>query len=648
MKLRNLKRTKKWLSCFLAAACILTMAPAVYAEDSNDGDPAISQQEDQGQQEDGESSDTLGNENQENHEGQTDQNGIDNEIGDQSQNTGDVSEGEPQTEKPDGQINDETEASAQNDEAAEVSEPLGGTLTDEMIAEAAIDQPSYIITGDQESRPDLYYRSGGGQKIVSVMGDSIATYQGYSSWGNYYFYYTQDHMSVNDTWWMRYIKKHNMKLGVNDSLGSSRVVWDGREQTSYLGPDKCMSSDARIKNLGKYGTPDVILFFGGTNDVSYSQVGSFQPGRTGTATFADAYNTAIIKMKQYYPNAEIICLTPYYQIYSPNSLVDQYVNVIQKVCSYYGVKCVDLRQAGLDISQDMCSPDYLHVNDKGHEKMWYMMEYGKAKMAAHGIYVAENSSTAISAGMNISPTYDGVQFQWQIYDCQKGKWTEGWDWSSSNWLTWHPQKSGWYWLHCTAKNEVGDTVSYTQSIYFKGNPRKNYIQCDGLTWVSRKDYLDVGAAYSSSDKSPLFKFSAYNVAKKQWVTIRDWAEGNWESWKTVPDTYLLYVEMKTRDGKYYDDQMIAFQYYPGNAKITGTYTGWQNHNVLLGSSSNLKDAKYEFKLYDLDKKEWFWGSKRGGQWVTWKPRKGNFWEHFELYSSDGRLLDTKTYCFAVQ
>lgn len=644
---------RKMLSILITVMCIVTMLPtAAWAEDakigqeSNISDESQSEgetQEDQFQTEDEfqeEGSENAGDIGQIQDANETEGTA---EPGMTEENTQDTTEAET---IPEMEAETESEAAPElQQEEPEITTESGKTA-EELIEEAAQDQPDYIITGQPETRKDLMYRSGGNKKIVSVMGDSIATFQGYSSWMNYYYFYTEKYMSVNDTWWMKYIRNHGMKLGVCESLGSSRVAWDGREVTSYLGPDKCMASDFRIKNLGNNGTPDVILFFGGTNDIGYSQVGSFNPSKKGTATFANAYNTAILKMKQYYPSAQIICLTPYYQIYSADSKVDQYANVVKKVCDYYGLQCVDLRKSGMNISEDMCTPDYLHVNEKGHDKMWHMMEYGKPKLTTSGIYVAENSESKVSAGMNVS-TYDGVEFQWQIYDCQQGAWIEGYDWTSNNWLTWVPQTKGWYWLHCTAKDSNGETVSYTQSVYCTPKKKGASIRCDGLTWLPRNDYLDVGAAFTTTDSSPEFRWTTYNVNKKEWVALCDWDHSNWVSWKAERDTYWLRVEMRTSDKKAYDEKVIAFQYFPGTAQITGTYTGWQDNQVLLGCSSNVKGAKYEFKLYDLDKKQWFWGTERDGQWAVWSPRKGNFWEHFECYSADGRLLDKKTYNFAI-
>ncbi len=521
---------------------------------------------------------------------------------------------------------------------------------DDTIA-AFSDQPEYMLfdNGKVEGKEDMpAFR-----KTVSVLGDSIATFQYYSSWNNYCDYYTEEHMSVHDTWWMHYIDTHDMRLGVNDSLGSSRVAWDEKENPipSYLGPDKAMASDKRILNLGANGTPDVILFFGGTNDLGVTDLGEFNPENPSMEikTFADAYQTAILKMKKYYPEVRIVTMTPYYWPHVSKETVDAYCDVILEICEYYEVPCTDLRKAGLRIPQDMFGPGYDHPNEHGMKKMWHLLEKGRPEFISNGIYVMQNNENGIQAGMTLSTPefYESVTYQWNVRDVETDELVLQTEKSSSNWLIWKPEKSGKYSLQCIAENAFGETTEYIQEIESLLPATEDEIKFGGITWQAAEDYLDVGVSYIGDDKKPEFKWMCYNLAKGEWSLIQDWSESNWVSWKDEPGTYWLNVKGRTGDRKSMFEHTMAFQYYPGEAKITGTYAGWQENEILLGCASNLENARYEFKIYDLDKQKWFWGSGRTGAWVTWKPNSGNYWLHYELYSMDNRLLDTKTYCFAV-
>lgn len=50
------------------------------------------------------------------------------------------------------------------------------------------------------------------------------------------------------------------------------------------GPDACMASITRISNLGSNGTPDIILFYGGTNDAGAGiTIGTFDSTDNHTA-----------------------------------------------------------------------------------------------------------------------------------------------------------------------------------------------------------------------------------------------------------------------------------------------------------------------------------------------------------------------------
>ena len=258
------------------------------------------------------------------------------------------------------------------------------------------------------------------RSIVSVMGDSLSTYNGYTRGMKYYSFYSPEHMSVSQTWWMKYINDHSMRLGVCEALGGSKVGWYQGDPSGY-DATKCMASQERIDALNDNGTPDVILFFGGTNDIGGTPLGNFTPGQNigDVGTFYNAYQTAIYRMKTSYPNAKIISITPYYrkEIWGPQWQVDAYVDAIKTVCQYYGVECYDLRNANIDKTRDMCSADYLHVNISGNEKITYYMENGYAKLDATDIDFT-NSNGLINASYNAGGNSQTL-YEFMIYDCTK-------------------------------------------------------------------------------------------------------------------------------------------------------------------------------------------------------------------------------------
>ena len=110
-------------------------------------------------------------------------------------------------------------------------------------------------------------------KIISILGDSISTFAGYIPEADgvnlaHRPRYPQENLltDVNDTWWMKLINTLGARLGVNDSWAGSTVSNFRDCKEKDFGPDAAMASLTRIRNLGANGTPDLILFFGGTND----------------------------------------------------------------------------------------------------------------------------------------------------------------------------------------------------------------------------------------------------------------------------------------------------------------------------------------------------------------------------------------------
>ena len=103
---------------------------------------------------------------------------------------------------------------------------------------------------------------GHGRKKVSLLGDSITTYQGYTPYPNNYQYpksaYT-DFTGVDKTWWYRliYEKMQDAELEVNSSYTGTCV-----QNTT----DKGHPGDGFLQRYVELGNPDVILINGGTND----------------------------------------------------------------------------------------------------------------------------------------------------------------------------------------------------------------------------------------------------------------------------------------------------------------------------------------------------------------------------------------------
>ena len=102
------------------------------------------------------------------------------------------------------------------------------------------------------------------QKLISVLGDSISTFDGYTPPGGVYYgpsfgsitgVYTPE-----DTWWMQVIRALDGALLANNS-------WSGSTVSMVGSLPAC--SPSRIRKLAAEGmTPDHILILAGLNDVN--------------------------------------------------------------------------------------------------------------------------------------------------------------------------------------------------------------------------------------------------------------------------------------------------------------------------------------------------------------------------------------------
>lgn len=194
--------------------------------------------------------------------------------------------------------------------------------------------------------------------------------------------------------------------------------------------------------------------------------------------------------------------------------------------------------------------------------------------------------------------------------------------------------------------ESGQINGISGSVDMSAFGNKEFESSIDLTWIVRSEDIAVGAAVKDVTRALEYKWMSYDVNADRWKTISDWSTSNWAGWSDNEGTYWLHCEVRDiYSKKEIGEQTIAFAYAPGYRRLNGTYAGYEGNGILLGVNSNNPKGKYEIKIYDTQKKTWVAGWN--GQWAHWYPRKGIYWTHFELYTSDGFLTETKTYAFGV-
>ena len=212
---------------------------------------------------------------------------------------------------------------------------------------------------------------------VAIYGDSVSTYEGYINGvdgdSKHMAYYSNQQMSMSETWWARVINSKGWRLLANDSIRNTRVTWDGTtNDNERIGQKYYMAGDYRTNSVGSKGVPDKILIFAGINDIYADEVsiGSVSSATSNNdSVFANAYNSMIKKLKSKYPNADIVCIIPYIPKYQTNSTVirtNQIGDVITGIAKNNNLKYVDLRTI------NFANEDFLegiHPSSSGMEKI---------------------------------------------------------------------------------------------------------------------------------------------------------------------------------------------------------------------------------------------------------------------------------------
>lgn len=219
-------------------------------------------------------------------------------------------------------------------------------------------------------------------KTVSILGDSISTYQGWIPEGYASFYPDpyNDIRDVSQTWWMQVIQNTGMRLLVNGSWSASAVCGDSRSEDSSAG----CSSRRIVDLMGNTGTvPDVILVYLGANDFFASiPLGTF----SGTAEyrndhyiwdFTEGYELMLQKLQAVYPTSKIYCMTlieansgDHPRVNANGNTIADYNSRIKQIAAAHGISVIDVHNCGLEVYElGRFTSDGTHPNREGAAKM---------------------------------------------------------------------------------------------------------------------------------------------------------------------------------------------------------------------------------------------------------------------------------------
>lgn len=229
-------------------------------------------------------------------------------------------------------------------------------------AEVTAGESTWVVYNYASEAEHNYLYSLFHEKRISVMGDSISTIKDKIPSGNalYYDNTTGKEMTFERNYWGDIITRFGAVEGIDEAWSGSTI---GSKAAS-------MASKDRINKLDDNGTPDVILYYGGSNPDS--SVGTFDPDADYAKTVdwaqsysdtASAYAASLQRMKATYPGAEIIAIIPYYE---QNNIPKQ-AEVIEQIAKHYDITTIDLRELR---NQEGISPNNeLHPNMDGHSQI---------------------------------------------------------------------------------------------------------------------------------------------------------------------------------------------------------------------------------------------------------------------------------------
>lgn len=200
---------------------------------------------------------------------------------------------------------------------------------------------------------------------LSILGDSISTYEDYIPYGlSVYYSFGGELTDVSQTWWMRLLDDTGMELCSNDSSSGSTCVGDSLS----VDEPKYGCSDYRVSLLtGEQGElPDVIIVYMGTNDfIMMTPMGDndgTKPVEEGMIeNFSDAYTMILDKLESKYPAAQIYCCTlaqvgdwgtdtPFVAMTNGFGFTSEdYSKQIEIIAANKGIPVIDLYHCGIEI-----------------------------------------------------------------------------------------------------------------------------------------------------------------------------------------------------------------------------------------------------------------------------------------------------------
>ncbi len=234
-------------------------------------------------------------------------------------------------------------------------------------------------------------------KKLSILGDSISTYTGWSNstavndtLGNNEVWYNSASRlsSVDQTWWKQTADKYGMEMLVNNSWSGSSVtnVRESRGEASFgwnIRPGNLHDNTLANNPGGQPIEPDIIAVYMGTNDLMDGvgcdpdavnaagfwekiEAEDFVP--SAKTNFEEACAVMLYKVKKNYPNATVFCFNNPTMRTGNAADRNAYNAAMAAIAQHYGIHVVDLYGSSIS-TYGSYTHDGIHPTAAGMELM---------------------------------------------------------------------------------------------------------------------------------------------------------------------------------------------------------------------------------------------------------------------------------------
>lgn len=190
--------------------------------------------------------------------------------------------------------------------------------------------------------------------------------------------------------------RHGWPDLVSEALGLTQLNYSISGSSMAAGPRGSFPMVERCQELPAAPAPDIILLQGGSNDhVRDIPLGDTQ--ERNAESFCGALNLILDHLGDIYPDARVLCFTPWISDGGKNGLdltAEDYTAAMMAVCAHRDLPCYDASQAadnGMHLEDPafrarfcLSSSDHYHLNDAGHRRFAPVMAEYLSKTLSGG------------------------------------------------------------------------------------------------------------------------------------------------------------------------------------------------------------------------------------------------------------------------